>query len=69
MSLLEKEYEFLSKQAQKQGLTIPLLIKQKVLPREDFNKLLDQLKELVKNEEAGKVFTIRDLFKSQWSCT
>jgi len=66
VSFSEQEYEFLSKQAEIEGLTIPLLIKNRVLPKGDFDKVFDKLKKLVKDLESGKVFTVRDLFGTDW---
>ena len=49
VSFSEQEYEFLSKQAEKEGLTIPLLIKNQVLPKGDFDKVFGKLKKLVED--------------------
>jgi hypothetical protein len=62
----EEEYEFVNAEAQKQGLTIPILIKKMVLPKSLAVDLLDVLLGEINSLDSGEVFNIRKLFEDEW---
>ena len=66
VSFSDQEFKFLSLQAEKEGVTIPLYIKNRVLPKGEFDEFFEKLIKIVDNLENGKVFTIRDLFGDEW---
>lgn len=63
----EEEFKKLKTEADKNGLTVPLYIKSKVLPENDLTAYYEILLEKVKNIPSGTKFTIKALFGVEWT--
>lgn len=63
----EKEYETLKKQADSQGVTVPLYIKSVVLQDNDFSISYRKLIDKADNLPSGTRFNIKALFGVDWT--
>lgn len=65
--LTEKEYNKLSEEAKKKGVTVPFYIKSKVLDGYDLEIYMKQLLKKVDNLPKGVKFNIKTLFGIDWN--
>lgn len=66
VSMSDDDYRYLEKRAKEEGITIPMFIKQMVLPRREYDEAFEKLLKLVDELEEGVEFSIRELFSTEW---
>lgn len=66
ISLSEVEYEYLMNKSKEKGITIPMLIKQEVLPKGEYDVVYQKLLDLINPIKSGTQFTIREVFGIEW---
>lgn len=66
ISFTEKEYAHLEAQAEKQGATIALYIKNKVLENTEFNKWFSELLNRTSRIKTGTKFNVKMVLSTDW---
>ena len=65
--LTQEEYQYLEKEANRSGLTVPLYIKGEILKSDPFSYYYKQLIQKVENLPKGTKFNIKALFGVEWT--
>jgi hypothetical protein len=66
VSFSDDDFKYLQKMAQEEGITVPMYVKKKVLPRREYDEAFERLLQLISELQPGEEFSIREVFGTQW---